>query len=840
MLNVRSLVKVFNDQTRSYSELLPWLKLATPGVVLNSDGSLMAGFEYSGMDVESSDENELEAAINSMEIALQGFDDHFTMWSFMDKRRKIYTGDSDIPNDVARVVDQRWREIVDDGSQRYLRHVVFISFQPFGGSHGYFDEVGIRVTEKGENFGRAALGVMLDRLSRKEQVARLEGKLQSALSQFEDKIKRFSDTLMARMKVERIAGDALLAELSNRCNVASPRETVCVPDDDLYFLNTLLPTDTPFREADGIMRMVGSGQTVYMQMHSVKGYPGVANNGQVEQLLAIPADFTLVQMFRFLDREKAKKMVQDLEGHYRANVKTPIVQMMEKVTGVQSERVNTGQQHLADDAQAALVEATVDSVNFGYHTMAVQILGETTADVNESSRLIYGVLANSGYGLVKETINSLSAFAATIPGAVNAVTRTSLVSTRNLADLTVVRTLRAGDNTNKHLTEQRGVVSEALTMLPSVTDVPEMFNLHVGDVGHFMIVGPAGQGKSTFINFLIIAWQRYAPCRVIAIDKDMSNYITIKALGGEYIDLSKPKDGKVRMNPARWLADRSKWPQLRAWLELAMRAFDPTSLTPEEVRQLDSAIAMAAEQCTMANEKPTLSLIYALLSGQSKSLAQRLHPWTRHSERYGELFDNEEDQFQLSSITGIEVGGLLADEHIAPAMLTYIFGVINELVDGKQPVLIYLEEAWYLLGNPAFREMFEDWIRTMRKRNAAVGLATQSVADIRKTPISSVLNDNIRTRIFLPNLQAFDSIDVYRDAFGLRDDEVNVIRLARPKRHYYVVQDQRRRLVDMQLPPEILAVTRSDGRAKAAFARAVDSGSTEWLNNYLNEVTANG
>jgi type IV secretion/conjugal transfer VirB4 family ATPase len=833
LLNLKSLLKGYNDETRSYAEILPWFKPVTPGLILNLDGSLLAGFEYSGVDIESSDDNELEAAIQSMETAMSGFDDHFTLWSFIDKRRRIYTQESAIHNDVARVVDQRWRDLVDDGTQRSVRHVICVSYQPFGGALGYFDEVGARVVDKQENFGKACIAVAIERLSRKAQLERLEGKLNGAILKFEDRLAQFRDTIMARVQIDRLEGNRFLTELANRCNLASSREQVSLPDNDHYFLNTLLPVDTPYREPNGLLRFEGSGSRVYAQMHSVKGYPGLASNGAVEQLLFTPADFTLVQMFKFLDQEKAKKMVQDLEGHYRANVKTPLVQIMEKFFGVESERVNSGQRELANDAQQALVEATVDNVNFGYHSMALQVLGRTPDEVHQSTQALYGVMTNAGYGLVKETINSMSAFAVTVPGADKAVTRTTLISSRNLADLTVVRTVRAGENVNRYLSEQRGVESEALTILPSASDVPELFNLHVGDVGHFMIVGPAGGGKTTFINFLIMMWQRYAPCRVIAIDKDLSNYITIKGLGGEYIDLRPSASRQVRMNPARWLADRAKWPQLRRWLELAMLAFDKSPLTPDEIRQLDSAITMAHG----STSPYTLSLIYTLLAGQNQSLAGRLFPWTRGSDRYGDLFDNEEDQFQLGAITGIEVGGLLADEHVAPAMLAYLFGVIDELVDGRTPVLIYLEEAWYLLGNPAFREMFEDWIRTMRKRTAAVGLATQSVADIRKTPLSSVLNDNIKTRIFLPNLQAFDSIDVYRDAFGLRDDEVNIIRMARQKRQYYVVQDNRRRLVELPLPSDILAMTRSDGRAKEIFNRCVGSGSSNWLNDYVEEMS---
>ncbi|MFX8086682.1 hypothetical protein ABTK81_19555, partial [Acinetobacter baumannii] len=81
------------------------------------------------------------------------------------------------------------------------------------------------------------------------------------------------------------------------------------------------------------MRFEGTAATKFVQMHSVKGYPGVANSATVEQLLSMPFDFTLVQMFRFLEREKAKAMVQDFAAHYKSSVKSPIVQLVEKITG---------------------------------------------------------------------------------------------------------------------------------------------------------------------------------------------------------------------------------------------------------------------------------------------------------------------------------------------------------------------------------------------------------------------------------------------------------------------------------------------------------------------------
>ncbi|CAN7282863.1 VirB4 family type IV secretion system protein [Rhizobacter sp. LjRoot28] len=832
MLNLRHLISAYNQKTRSYAELLPWFKDVTPGLVLNLDGSLLAAFEYCGCDLESSNELERSACLDSVDIAWRAFDDHNTVWTFMDKRRKQYVGASAIPNPVARYIDDTWRSRIDSGQLGVVRHVVCIAYQPFGGSAGFFDEVSDRVVSRRQSFPQALAGIARQRLSRKTQIERMEGRLTAAIEAFEAQLTQFHSTLSARLELKRLVRHELRAELANRANIASPRAEVHVPPDGLYFLNTLLPTDTLYREAGGVIRFESPAGNRFVTMHSVKAYPGEADNRPIEQLLGVASDFTLASMFRFVDTERAKKLIQDQEQHYRSNVKGPLVQAVEKLTGITSERVNHGMAALADDAQTALIELTKEAVGYGYHAMAVQVIAGSREDNAASCQHIHAILNNAGYGLVKENVNALSAFALTLPGAADAVLRTTLVSTRNMSDLTIVRTLNSGLPDNPHLTEQRGVPSEALVLLPTRTDVPERFSLHVGDVGHFMVIGPAGAGKTTLMNFLISHWQRYEPCRVIVVDKGFSNYITLKALGGEYISL---QDGQVEaaMNPARWMADAATVPKFRRWVELALRAFDDRPLTPENVQVLDKAIQLAAGQ----GGAHTLSKLYMLIAGQDKALASRLHAWTRASERYGSFFDNPEDSFALSDITGIEVGGLLADTSLAPAMLAYLFEVVEEKVDdATRPTLIYLEEAWYLLQNEAFRHMFEDWIKTMRKRNACVGIATQSLKDVRDSPISATLNDNIKTRIFLPNLQAFDSRDVYRDMLGLQDHEIEVIRNARQKRDYYVVQDTRRRLVDVQLPPEILSLTRSDARAKAIFHRELARGDDNWLARYMQEV----
>lgn len=842
-MNLRDLVGHYQGAGKSYAELVPWFEQVTPGLLINHDGSLLAGFEYEGIDFDSTNSDDHDVATQTLETAFGAFDNRNILWTFLDKRRRVFLSDSDIGHPVARYVEQEWLNSTDDGNLAQFRHVIFVAYQAFSGAGSFFDEVGAVMAGSKKNLGQAMAEVLRQTLMMKSGIEKVDGKIVSGISSFEAQLASFAQVL-PRLKLQRLEGNRLLAELSNRINLASPRAAVSLPSTGPVYLNTLLTTDSLQRIDGGSLKFIGAEQHRYVSMLSVKGYPGIVRSDHVEDLLMVGGDFTVAQMYRVLDREKAKSLVMKAEQHYRSQVKGPITQMVEKITGEPSERINTGNLVLADDAQAALVEITAESVNFGYHSMAVQVIGRDLQDMDTTRKTIAGVLSNAGYGVVNEVIHQVGAFCATIPGAADASVRSTLISTRNLADMAVVRSIQPGSAVNAYLSEQRKVVSPSLCLFPTPSGVPELFNLHVGDVGHFMVVGPSGGGKTTFINLLTTHWQRYAPCRVIVLDKDRSCYLTLKALGGTYVALANDGGETSKMNPLRWMGEPARWGDSARWIIGAMEAFGGEPLTARQAQAISNAIAMTA-----SNGAPVadLSTFKSMLDGLDADISARLGPWVRTGHganaNYGHLFDNLEDGFaqQLkagsSGLIGIDMGGLLKDERLAPSVLEYLFMCIDELVDGRTPTLIYLEEAWYLLGNERFRAGFEDWIKTMRKRMASVGLSTQSVEDIRRSGISSTLNDNIKTRIFLPNSQALASRDVYTEMLGLSEEHVGLIRTLVPKRHYMAWQDGRTRILDGYLAPKVLALTRADALARDTFDRWHATGRPDYLEQYIREIT---
>ena len=99
--------------------------------------------------------------------------------------------------------------------------------------------------------------------------------------------------------------------------------------------------------------------------------------------------------------------------------------------------------------------------------------------------------------------------------------------------------------------------------------------------------------------------------------------------------------------------------------------------------------------------------------------------------------------------------------------------------------MIVLDEAWALIDNPIFAPKIKDWLKVLRKLNAMVVFATQSVEDATKSSISDTLVQQTATQIFLPNLKA---TSVYRNVFRLSEREFNIIRTTDPSSRFFLVK----------------------------------------------------
>jgi type IV secretion system protein VirB4 len=183
------------------------------------------------------------------------------------------------------------------------------------------------------------------------------------------------------------------------------------------------------------------------------------------------------------------------------------------------------------------------------------------------------------------------------------------------------------------------------------------------------------------------------------------------------------------------------------------------------------------------------------------------------------LLDAEAERLGEAEVQAFETEGLVGSG-AAPAVLAYLFHRIEGRLDGR-PTLVIVDEGWLALDDTTFGAQLREWLKTLRKKNASVVFATQSLADIETSAIAPAIVESCPTRLFLPNERAVEPqiTDIYR-RFGLNDRQIEILSRAVPKRDYYCQSRRGNRLFELGLGPVALALCAASSKTdQAAIAR---------------------
>ena len=192
-----------------------------------------------------------------------------------------------------------------------------------------------------------------------------------------------------------------------------------------------------------------------------------------------------------------------------------------------------------------------------------------------------------------------------------------------------------------------------------------------------------------------------------------------------------------------------------------------------------------------------------------------------HQQEIGYLGRAAASMFGEAEVQAFETEGLIGAS-AAPAVLSYLFHRIGDRLDGR-PTLLIIDEGWLALDDQGFAGQLREWLKTLRKKNASVIFATQSLADIDGSAIAPAIIESCPTRLFLPNERALEPqiAAIYR-RFGLNDRQIEILSRSTPKRDYYCQSRRGNRLFELGLSEVALAFTAASSKTdQTAIARTV-------------------
>jgi type IV secretion system protein VirB4 len=476
--------------------------------------------------------------------------------------------------------------------------------------------------------------------------------------------------------------------------------------------------------------------------------------------------------------------------------------LKEVMTNESSALLDTDANNKALDADAALQELGSDAVSSAYVTAMVTVWDEDAATAGEKLRLVEKVIQGRDFTCIPETVNAVEAWLGSLPGHVYANVRQPPVSTLNLAHMMPLSAVWAGPEYDDHL------AAPPLFFAKTDGSTPFRFSLHVGDVGHTLVVGPTGAGKSVLLALMALQFRRYPQAQVFAFDFGGSIRAAALAMGGDWHDLggALAEDSRepVTLQPLATIDAFAERTWAAEWIGGILSRQD-VSVTPEVKDHVWTALNSLASAPAMERTITGLSVLL-----QSGSLKRALQPYCLGGT-FGRLLDAEAEQLGGADVQAFETEGLIGTG-AAPAVLSYLFHRIERRLDGR-PTLLIVDEGWLALDDPTFGARLREWLKTLRKKNTSVVFATQSLADIETSAIAAAIVESCPTRLFLPNERAIEPqiLSIYR-RFGLNERQIEIIARATPKRDYYCQSRRGNRLFELGLGEVALAFTATSSK----------------------------
>jgi type IV secretion system protein VirB4 len=756
----------FRKRPALLADWLPWAGLLAPGVVLNKDGSFQRSARFRGPDLDSATESELVATSARLNNALRRLGSGWAVFVEAERRAAADYPRSTFPDALSWLIDQERRAAFEEaGSHFESVYVLTLLWLPP-------EETTSRV---------AAMlyeGGAVESSSRPGR--RTEWR--EHLASFQSETQRLLDLLDGVMPdIAWLDDSDTLSYLHDV--VSTRRQRVAVPEVPFH-LDALL-ADQPL--TGGLAPMLG---TQHLRVLTVRGFPTSTWPGLLDELNRLGFGYRWCTRFLFLDKSEAERELVRLRRQWFAKRKSVVALLRETVFQQESPLLDSDASNKAADADAALQELGTDQVAYGYVTATVTVMGATAAAADDKLRSVERVIQSRGFVTMPETLNAVDAWLSSIPGHVYANVRQPIVSTLNLAHLMPLSAVWAGPERNAHL--------DAPPLIVTRTDGSTPFRLvtHVGDVGHALVVGPTGMGKSVLLATLMLQFRRYAGSRVFVFDKGRSARATVLGLGGEHYDLGA--DSAIAFQPLAHIADEAARAWAAEWVA-GLLLHEGVQLTPEVKDAVWSALNSLA---SAPREQRTLTGLSVLL--QSNTLRQALQPFTLGGP-HGRLLDAEDDRLGQANVQGFEMEELMQGKSAVLPVLSYLFHRLEARFDGA-PTLLILDEAWVFLDDPAFAGRIREWLKTLRKKNVSVIFATQSLADIQDSAIAPAIVESCASRIFLPNPQASEpQLRSIYEGFGLNARQIGIVAHAQPKRDYYYQSRLGNRVFDLGLGSVALA-----------------------------------
>lgn len=828
------------DVTHQYNgltELLPWLFVADDdaGVVCNKDSSLLAAWEFEGVDIESGHEHTMEMASLQFDKLLRNlYDSKPVIYIKMDRRKNPAYPKQEINNLVASYIDDIWKSQFD-GDNTFKNTHTITAVLPIAGDAMSLGEITRNNIDSGMKLPIAAADAVKTRFAGGQKRFGFTSKkeLDVILKRFEDGVCNTIENGNIGVSPRRLIGSELLGFLKSTASSGS-RANVAV-DKNAYLDQYLGDSFLDNRYSDFLI--LDGNKKRYVATFTLKSAPKPLGMQALRWLAALPVELSYTTVFRTVSKKEAEsflKSARTFDEMRSLELKKMLKRMMQRESITQDD--DGARTEVGVNAMALLNEVKQGRAVFGWQSSVVTVYADSKEELEENCDMVVRTLEQSELMFFREKEGNLSGFCTQIPGQLKEPVRWHFVEAGNFTDLAPLITIPEGSEFHPHFREGTDSAPPN-AMFKTRLSTPAYFNYHYGQLGHTLLIGPSRNGKTMLQMFLESQFLKYKNATIFNMDKDFSCKPQTYLMDGVHFDLN-PEVGGLRANPVKMAKGAVGQAWLVGWVD-RLFSYRGDPLSDKDIDTLSQAIKRIenipdARLTTLAGQLPP-------------ELVERLKPWLSGGA-WGRYFDNVEDNFSISKITTTEVGTPLANGmfDVVNAFTDYAFFRIERFLTNREldqlgPTMVYFEEAGFLLDDPRFANKARDFLMTLAKKDAFLVMTAQSPEPFTTNiALKAAVRDNVATIIFMPNALATrpELGRQYKDAFGLNDNHLEIIANATSKQEYMVYRPQTGEfhVVEAKFPKEIVAALRSDAESQSVFNKIYNPEDEKWKETYLDTL----
>lgn len=468
----------------------------------------------------------------------------------------------------------------------------------------------------------------------------------------------------------------------------------------------------------------------------------------LDHILQLPFEYIVAQSFDFTFSNKETEPYE-----YQDYIL--------KVSGDESFRTLVGSDHFVNSN-------TGSPTDYGKLQTTFMFISKNQRSLEKDVRDALEQFSELGLVVVREDVFTESCFWAQLPANFRFLNRQKVISASRMGGFAALHNFPSGLIAGNHW-------GPAITVLKTILNTPYFFNFHDKDVGHTMVIGPKGSGKTVFVNFMLVQARKFNN-KIFYFDLNQGSKCLVKSLSGSYYTLNHDVDNKEKLslNPFSLKNNSENKSFLAKWLA-SLVSFSKNPIPQEEIDLIPKTVGKIFD----ANVTNIADAVEIFNSIETKNIYERLRIWG--NGKLSHIFGSKTEIDWKNPVVGFDFTQIIDQKPVIIPIVTYLLHKIESSLDGS-PAIIVLDEAWNLVDNNIIAPQFTKFLERMRRKNCAVIFTSGNINKAGSSSITPDIKNHCSGEIYLANPEPEQC---YRTTFGLNDEEVSIVKVMQEdKRHF--------------------------------------------------------